>query len=113
MSDAKRDCLGRPIRPDPDPPAPTLRTLTDDQVNAIAEEVRTKPLAEVGRHVMPLIQHIAEQADVIHDLIAACELWDQGFIEGQQFTPEQLLAWVNANRRAARAAIAKAKGGSA
>lgn len=45
------------------------------------------------------------------DLLAACELWDQGFIEGEQFTPEQLLEWVNKNRRAARAAIAKAKGG--
>lgn len=44
------------------------------------------------------------------DLLAACELWDQGFVDGEEFTPEQLLAWLNANRRAARAAIAKAKG---
>lgn len=43
------------------------------------------------------------------DLLIACELWDQGFTDGEEFTPEQLLAWVNKNRAAARAAIAKAK----
>jgi hypothetical protein len=43
------------------------------------------------------------------DLLAACELWDQGFTEGEQFTPEQFRVWVNKNRAAARAAIAKAK----
>lgn len=46
------------------------------------------------------------------DLLAACELWDKGFTEGEDFTPEQFLKWVNDNRRAARAAIAKAKGGA-
>ena len=46
------------------------------------------------------------------DLFAACELWDQGFKDGDEFTPEQLLKWVNDNRRAARAAIAKVKGES-
>ena len=51
------DCLGRPIRNDmPDPPRRQL--LTDDEITTIANEVRTRPLAEVGRHVMPLIQHI-------------------------------------------------------
>ena len=44
------------------------------------------------------------------DLLAACMLWDQGFAEGEEFTPEQFLKWVNDNRRAARAAIAKARG---
>lgn len=44
------------------------------------------------------------------DLLAACELWDQGFVEGEEFDAAQFLAWVNKNRRAARAAIAKAKG---
>ncbi len=44
------------------------------------------------------------------DLLAACELWDQGFVEGEEFDADQFLAWVNANRRAARAAIAKALG---
>lgn len=44
------------------------------------------------------------------ELLAACELWDQGFAEGEEFSPEQFLQWVNANRRAARLAIAKAKG---
>lgn len=47
------------------------------------------------------------------ELLAACEMWDQGFTDGEEFTPEQLLAWLNKNRRAARAAIAKAKGGAA
>jgi len=41
----------------------------------------------------------------IDRLEAACRLWDQGFIEGEQFTPEQFLAWVNANWRAAREAL--------
>lgn len=44
------------------------------------------------------------------DLLAACELWDQGFVDGEQFDAMQLLEWVNKNRRAAREAIAKAKG---
>jgi hypothetical protein len=45
------------------------------------------------------------------ELLAACKLWDEGFTEGEQFTPEQLLEWMNKNRRAARAAIAKAEQG--
>ena len=44
------------------------------------------------------------------DLLAACELWGKGFAEGEEFTPDQLLKWMNDNRRAARAAIARAKG---
>jgi len=56
---APKDCLGRPIRSDiTEPTRPLPRMLTDDQITAIAHEVRTRPLAEVGRHVMPLIQHI-------------------------------------------------------
>ena len=46
------------------------------------------------------------------DLLAACQLWDQGFTDGEQFTEEQFWKWVNDNRRAARAAIAKALGQS-
>ena len=37
--------------------AQARRLLTDDEINVIANDVRTKPLAEVGRHVMPLIHH--------------------------------------------------------
>lgn len=44
------------------------------------------------------------------DLLAACRLWDEGFTEGEQFDADQFLRWVNANRRAAREAIAKATG---
>lgn len=44
------------------------------------------------------------------DLLAACQLWDQGFEEGEQFTLEQFLKWMNDNQRATRAAIAKATG---
>lgn len=44
------------------------------------------------------------------DLLAACKLWDEGFVDGEQFTSEEFLAWVNRNRAAARAAIAKATG---
>ena len=55
---ATKDCLGRPIREDGTPDPPRTRILSDDQITDIANDVRTKPLAEVGRHVMPLIQHI-------------------------------------------------------
>lgn len=48
-----------------------------------------------------------ERVDV---LLAACRLWDEGFTEGEQFNADQFLRWVNANRRAAREAIAKATG---
>jgi hypothetical protein len=41
-------------------------------------------------------------------LMAACKLWDEGFTEGEELNDVQFLAWVNANRRAAREAIAKA-----
>lgn len=43
-------------------------------------------------------------------LITALKLWDQGFVEGEQFDQFQFLKWVNDNRRAARAAIAEAEG---
>lgn len=58
----------------------------------------------------PLCREIARKLDAHDDLLAACRLWDEGFTEGEQFTPEQLLEWMNKNRRAARAAIAKAMG---
>jgi len=43
-------------------------------------------------------------------LLAACEAWDQGFAEGEEFDAAQFLAWVNERRRMAREAIKKAKG---
>lgn len=54
------DPLGRPgVRPSfTETRGP--RVLTEDQIDTIANDVRTKPLAEVGRHVMPLISHIVE-----------------------------------------------------
>lgn len=42
-------------------------------------------------------------------LLAACKLWDEGFVDGEIFDAEQFRNWVNANRRAARAAIALAE----
>jgi len=44
------------------------------------------------------------------ELLAACQLWDQGFVDGEEFDIPQLLAWINKNRKAAREAIAKALG---
>lgn len=38
-------------------------------------------------------------------LRSACELWDKGFVEGEEFTAEQFRKWVNDNRRAAREAL--------
>ena len=66
-----RDCLGRPIRSGPDDP-PRKRLLSDDEITLIAQEVRTKPLAEVGRHVMPLIQHIVATED---KECRSCRFW--------------------------------------
>jgi hypothetical protein len=40
----------------------------------------------------------------------ACELWDKGFVDGEQFEHDQFIAWVNNNRRAAREAIAAVEG---
>lgn len=42
-------------------------------------------------------------------MLAALKLWDEGFTDGEEFTPEQLLAWMNKNRKAARDAIALAQ----
>lgn len=42
------------------------------------------------------------------DLLAACQAWDEGFIDGESFDAEQFRVWVNEHRRMARAAIAKA-----
>lgn len=44
------------------------------------------------------------------DLLSACEAWDTGFVDGEQFDAEQFRVWVNERRAMARAAIAKAKG---
>lgn len=52
-----RDCLGRPINGGEEN-LPRRQILTDDEITSIANDVRTLPLSEVGRHVMPLIQHI-------------------------------------------------------
>ena len=38
-------------------------------------------------------------------LRTACQLWDQGFTEGEEFDAGQFLRWVNANRKAAREAL--------
>lgn len=51
---------------------PPSKILTDDEISTIADEVRTRPLSEVGRHVMPLIQHIvACEAKLCH----RCRFW--------------------------------------
>jgi hypothetical protein len=39
------------------------RLLTDDEITAICNDVRTRPLSEVGRHVMPLVTHIGVLED--------------------------------------------------
>lgn len=64
---------------------------------------------DVPEGVAEYIVHCVNTHD---DLLAACELWDQGFVDGEEFTADQFLAWVNRNRAAARAAIAKARGES-
>lgn len=46
----------------------------------------------------------------VPDLLAACQAWDEGFVDGEQLTSEQFRVWVNERRAKARAAMAKAKG---
>lgn len=60
---SKRDCLGRTIPEIDDSDPPHNRRLSDAAITAIAVDVRTRPLTEVGRHVMPLIQHACELED--------------------------------------------------
>jgi hypothetical protein len=91
----------------------------------ISIEVQGAPIAVVyGTDSFPCLDDEYHDIDAINaenlatarvmaaapDLLAACELWDKGFADGEEFTPEQLLKWLNDNRRVARAAIAKAKG---
>lgn len=38
-------------------------------------------------------------------LRAACEAWDRGFVDGEEFDADQFLKWVNRNRATARAAL--------
>lgn len=64
------------------------------------------------REELRLAARVARLEAANRRLVAACRLWGQGFAEGEEFTPEQLLAWMNANRRAAREAIAAAEGGA-
>lgn len=41
------------------------------------------------------------------ELVAAAKIWDEGFVNGEEWDEQQLLAWMNKNRAAARAALAK------
>ncbi len=50
--------------------------------------------------------------DACERMLAACKAWDEGFTEGEEFTPEQFRVWVNERRRLAREAIAKWEGGT-
>lgn len=85
------------------------RIYTDDGDDSefVAEVGRT---ADAKPHERAADAANARLIAAAPDLLAACQLWDQGFTEGEQFTAEQFRRWVNANRRAARAAIAKATG---
>lgn len=55
---ARKDCLGRPIREPETPEAPRKTALTEDELQTIANDARTTPPSNHGRHVMPLLQHI-------------------------------------------------------
>ena len=72
MNRPPRDCLGRSIPPSDEPAERRRALLSDDQITVIANEVRMKPIEEVGRHVMPLIHHIiAMEARACH----TCQHW--------------------------------------
>lgn len=55
----------------------------------------------------PMARELARRWNACPALLAACELWDHGFTDGEQFDEAKFLKWVNDNRRAARAAIAR------
>jgi len=61
-----------------------------------------------GIHTAANAALIVRAVNAHDDLVAACEAWDQGFVDGEDFDADQFLAWVNRNRRLARAALAKA-----
>jgi hypothetical protein len=63
-----------------------------------------------GELSLKVIAANARLASAAPDLLAACRMWDEGFVDGEEFDEKQFLEWVNKNRRAARAAIAKAEG---
>ena len=67
-----RDPLGRPYRDDAPKDPPRERLLSDDAINQIAHEYRTKPTSDIGRHVMPLLTHVAELQDRTCD---TCRFW--------------------------------------
>lgn len=73
----------------------TIRTGDDDEM------IADLYLFDEQRYLGPLFAAAPE-------LAAACEAWDKGFVDGEDFDADQFLAWVNRNRRAARAALAKA-----
>mgnify|MGYP001590490559 CR=1 FL=1 len=77
-----------------------MHTTPDDIYQAIMARYYTDG-AEVS------LYRISEQMAA---LLTACEAWDQGFVDGEEFDADQLLAWVNRNRAMARAAIDKARG---
>lgn len=92
-----RDCLGRPIRHEADPGPRCKRLLTDDEISTIAHEVRTRPLSEVGRHVMPLIAHISEvdrrlfrMADAVSQAAAAALYTVMESIDGDAMNDAQV-----------------------
>lgn len=79
-----------------------------DTINADVAEIHTEHdegrayrWDEVARKNLTL-------AAAAPQLFAACRAWDEGFTEGEQFTPEQFRVWVNERRRLAREAIAAA-----
>lgn len=67
-------------------------------------------LTVAARNALPaLVAEVRRLRAVSQELLRACESWDEGFVDGERFTPDQLLRWMNTNRRIAREAIAKSK----
>ncbi len=70
--------------------------------------------ANMGGIMVPVskMQNPADHPDLrliaaAPELLAACKAWDEGFVDGEQFTPEQFRVWVNERRKMAREAVAK------
>jgi len=64
--------------------------LSQDAIDTIAKEARTRPLSEIGRHVMPLIRHIVALEDYLADKNLPLPSQGSEAIDRPSLTPEKM-----------------------
>lgn len=83
---------------------PEHRKLSEDLRHIVAQAKANWIRPGHFDHLEPAPKEIPQHA--ARALLLACQLWDQGFTDGEDFTHDQFMRWMNANRKAARDAIA-------